>query len=95
MASILTLTVLHVSTGYVTDRMDIAHMDVFRALKETVVNFLFQQYRGGRIYWLRRKSMTCRKSLTNLITLCSITLVYIPITTRHTAHESTRYVCFG
>jgi hypothetical protein len=31
MASIVTTTVLHVPTGYVTDRTDIAHMDVLRA----------------------------------------------------------------
>jgi hypothetical protein len=30
-------TVLHVPTGYVTDRTDIVHMDVLKVLKETVV----------------------------------------------------------
>ena len=37
MASIVNPTVLHVPTGYVTDRTDIVHMDVLEALKETVV----------------------------------------------------------
>jgi hypothetical protein len=37
MASIVTTTVLHVPTGYVTDRTDIVHMDVLKALKEMVV----------------------------------------------------------
>ena len=37
MASIVTATVLHVPTGYVTDRTDIVHMEVLKALKETVV----------------------------------------------------------
>jgi hypothetical protein len=32
MASIVTPTVLHVPTGYVTDRTDIVHMDVLKGL---------------------------------------------------------------
>jgi hypothetical protein len=58
-------------------------------------NIVEVRFIGGGNRSSRKKSMTCRKSLTNLITLCSITLVYIPITTRHTVHESTRYLCFG
>ena len=58
-------------------------------------NIVEVRFIGGGNRSSRRKSMTCRKSLTNLITLCSITLIYIPTTTRHTAHESTRYLCFG
>ena len=58
-------------------------------------NIVEVRFIGGGNRSSRKKSMTCRKSLTNIIALCSITLVYIPITTRHTAHESTRYLCFG
>ena len=37
MVYIVPPTVIHVSTGYVTDRMDIVHLDVPKDLKETVV----------------------------------------------------------
>jgi hypothetical protein len=37
MASIVTTTVVHVPTGYVTDITDIVQMDVLKALKDTVV----------------------------------------------------------
>jgi hemoglobin-like flavoprotein len=39
MVSTVKIAVTHVSTSCVTDRTDIVHMVVLRALMETVVNF--------------------------------------------------------